>query len=64
MDKDKVQCPLCKDYNSRVIDTRFSKRHLGIRRRRVYIKCEYRFTTIEITVNELRSLRRNQSHRA
>ena len=42
-----MRCPKCKSIEDRVIDSRPVNHCLGIRRRRVCLNCEYRFTTYE-----------------
>lgn len=42
-----MRCPKCKSVEDRVIDSRPVNHFSGIRRRRVCLQCEYRFTTYE-----------------
>ncbi len=42
-----MRCPKCKSIEDRVIDSRPVNHYSGIRRRRVCLNCEYRFTTYE-----------------
>ena len=42
-----MRCPKCKSIEDRVIDSRPVNHCSGIRRRRVCLNCEYRFTTYE-----------------
>ena len=42
-----MKCPLCKEINNKVIDSRLSKNENVIRRRRECIECGRRFTTYE-----------------
>jgi len=42
-----VKCPFCSDLQNKVIDSRLSKDHNVIRRRRECLGCEKRFTTYE-----------------
>ena len=42
-----MRCPFCGHLESKVIDSRESKKGLSIRRRRVCLGCERRFTTYE-----------------
>ena len=42
-----MRCPKCKSVEDRVIDSRPVSHFSGIRRRRVCLQCEYRFTTYE-----------------
>ena len=42
-----MRCPKCKSIEDRVIDSRPVNHSAGIRRRRVCLNCEYRFTTYE-----------------
>ncbi len=47
-------CPSCKDTNNKVIDSRLTEGGGVIRRRRVCVSCERRFTTKERVEQELR----------
>lgn len=47
-----MNCPKCKERDSRVVDSRIAKDGLSIRRRRECQKCGYRFTTVEEIVRE------------
>jgi transcriptional repressor NrdR len=42
-----MRCPFCSHLESKVIDSRESKKGLSIRRRRECLSCERRFTTYE-----------------
>jgi len=42
-----MKCPKCHHENTSVIDSRDTEDSSAIRRRRVCVKCEYRFTTFE-----------------
>ncbi len=42
-----MNCPVCNDPDSRVVDSRISQDGTSIRRRRQCDKCEYRFSTLE-----------------
>jgi transcriptional repressor NrdR len=53
-----MNCPKCKEKDSRVIDSRIAKDGLSIRRRRECQKCGYRFTTVEEIVREDLSVRK------
>jgi len=53
-----MNCPKCREKDSRVIDSRIAKDGLSIRRRRVCQKCDYRFTTVEEIVREDLSVRK------
>lgn len=53
-----MNCPKCKERDSRVIDSRIAKDGLSIRRRRECQKCGYRFTTVEEIVREGLSVRK------
>ena len=53
-----MNCPKCKERDSRVIDSRIAKDGLSIRRRRECQKCGYRFTTVEEIVREDLSVRK------
>jgi transcriptional repressor NrdR len=44
-------CPTCKG-QSRVVDSRFVKQGGSIRRRRKCLKCNHRFTTYELGVED------------
>jgi len=43
-----MKCPYCGDLDNKVFNSRLSKEGLAIRRRRVCLKCDRRFTTYEI----------------
>jgi transcriptional repressor NrdR len=43
-----MKCPYCGDLDNKVQNSRISKEGLAIRRRRVCLKCDRRFTTFEI----------------
>jgi len=47
-----MNCPKCREKDSRVVDSRITKDGLTIRRRRECQKCGYRFTTVEEIVRE------------
>ena len=47
-------CPSCKENNNKVIDSRLTEGGAAIRRRRVCLKCNRRFTTKERVEQELR----------
>jgi transcriptional repressor NrdR len=47
-----MNCPKCRERDSRVIDSRIAKDGLSIRRRRECQNCGYRFTTVEEIVRE------------
>jgi transcriptional repressor NrdR len=47
-------CPSCKNSDSKVIDSRLSEGGVAIRRRRVCLTCDRRFTTKERVEEELR----------
>lgn len=49
-----MRCPACKSANNKVIDSRVTEGGDAVRRRRVCLDCERRFTTKERTENELR----------
>lgn len=53
-----MNCPKCKERDSRVIDSRIARDGLSIRRRRECQKCGYRFTTVEEIVREGLSVRK------
>jgi len=53
-----MNCPRCRERDSRVIDSRIAKDGLSIRRRRECQKCNYRFTTVEEIVREGLSIRK------
>ncbi|MCD6489178.1 MAG: transcriptional repressor NrdR [Thermodesulfobacterium sp.] len=42
-----MKCPRCKEYDTKVIDSRIIEDGFSIRRRRECSKCGYRFTTYE-----------------
>ncbi len=47
-------CPACRDGNNKVLDSRLTEGGSAIRRRRVCLACNRRFTTKERVDNELR----------
>lgn len=47
-----MQCPKCKDPDTKVIDTRVTRDQFSIRRRRQCIQCNHRFGTTEELVKE------------
>ncbi|MGB2987194.1 MAG: transcriptional regulator NrdR [Phycisphaerae bacterium] len=51
---DKMFCPSCKSNSNKVIDSRLTEGGSIIRRRRVCLSCERRFTTKERVESELR----------
>jgi transcriptional repressor NrdR len=53
-----MNCPRCREKDSRVIDSRIARDGLSIRRRRECQKCGYRFTTVEEIVREDLSVRK------
>jgi len=55
-----MRCPKCKGVEDRVIDSRPVSHFTGIRRRRVCLQCEHRFTTYEqIERADLRVIKRD-----
>lgn len=44
---DPMKCPFCQEADTKVVDSRGSRDHFGIRRRRMCLKCHQRFTTVE-----------------
>jgi transcriptional repressor NrdR len=60
-----MRCPKCGFRDDKVIDSRQSRDSSSIRRRRVCLKCAYRFTTYEeIERSELRVIKRDRTHEA
>jgi len=58
-----MRCPKCGFLEDKVIDSRQSKDGLSIRRRRVCLGCEHRFTTYEeIERADLRVIKRDGRH--
>ncbi len=49
-----MRCPSCKSAENKVIDSRLTEGGDAVRRRRVCLECERRFTTKERLENELR----------
>lgn len=49
-----MRCPACKASDTKVIDSRSTEGGIAIRRRRMCLACERRFTTKERTEQELR----------
>ena len=42
-----VKCPVCRDDDTKVVDSRVAEENTAIRRRRQCLSCEHRFTTFE-----------------
>ncbi len=60
-----MRCPKCKSIEDRVIDSRPVNHCSGIRRRRVCLNCQYRFTTYEqIERADLLVIKRDGRHEA
>ncbi len=58
-----MRCPKCSMLDDKVIDSRTVQNGDAIRRRRVCIKCDYRFTTYEQVVkSNLRIIKRDGRH--
>jgi len=58
-----MRCPKCGFRDDKVIDSRQSRDSSSIRRRRVCLKCSFRFTTYEeIERSELRVIKRDRTH--
>ena len=58
-----MRCPKCGFRDDKVIDSRQSRDSSSIRRRRVCLKCAYRFTTYEtIDRSDLRVIKRDRTH--
>ena len=60
-----MRCVQCGHLEDKVIDSRMSKDGTTIRRRRVCLRCDYRYTTYEqIERTELRVVKRDNLHEA
>ena len=60
-----MRCPKCGFRDDKVIDSRQSRDGNAIRRRRVCLKCNYRYTTYEeIERSDLRVIKRDRTHEA
>ncbi|MBI2437517.1 MAG: transcriptional repressor NrdR [Lentisphaerae bacterium] len=58
-----MRCPKCGHLNDKVIDSRGAREGNVIRRRRVCLQCEHRFTTYEeISKTQLRVIKRDGRH--
>ena len=58
-----MRCPKCGFRDDKVIDSRQSRDSSSIRRRRVCLKCAFRFTTYEtIDRSDLRVIKRDRTH--
>lgn len=58
-----MRCPKCGHLEDKVIDSRTSRSGAAIRRRRMCLKCGYRFTTYEELVKaKLRVIKRDGRH--
>ena len=58
-----MRCPKCGYLRDKVVDSRSSKDGSSIRRRRVCLQCEHRFTTYEELLKaSLRVIKRDGSH--
>lgn len=42
-----MRCPICRDDDTKVVDSRVAEEHTAIRRRRQCLGCAHRFTTFE-----------------
>ena len=42
-----MKCPFCQEEDTKVIDSRSSRDHFAIRRRRMCLKCHHRYSTVE-----------------
>jgi len=43
----RMRCPVCRDDDTKVVDSRVAEEHTAIRRRRQCLGCAHRFTTFE-----------------
>lgn len=50
-----LHCARCSQ-GTKVIDTRFDQKHLTIRRRRQCLYCGFRFTTLELDIDQIEGL--------
>lgn len=50
-----MKCPNCEKNSDHVLDTRTNKSKDRIKRRRECFSCDYKFSTIEINVEEIQS---------
>ncbi|MBI2440506.1 MAG: transcriptional repressor NrdR [Lentisphaerae bacterium] len=58
-----MRCPKCGQINDKVIDSRAAREGSIIRRRRLCLQCEHRFTTYEeIIKTQLRVIKRDGRH--
>ena len=58
-----MRCPKCGNNDDKVIDSRSSRDHSSIRRRRVCLQCAFRYTTYEqIERANLRVIKRDRTH--
>ena len=58
-----MRCPKCGFRDDKVIDSRQSRDGSSIRRRRVCLKCSFRFTTYEeIERSDIRVIKRDRTH--
>ena len=58
-----MRCPKCGNSDDKVIDSRASRDHSSLRRRRVCLTCAFRFTTYEqIERANLRVIKRDRTH--
>ena len=58
-----MRCPKCGFRDDKVIDSRQSRDGNAIRRRRVCLKCNYRYTTYEeVERSDLRVIKRDRTH--
>ena len=49
-------CPFCIEGKTIVIDSRWDERHKTIRRRRHCLACSYRWTTLEVDLDQINNL--------
>lgn len=60
-----MYCPICRNRETRVVDSRLAQENMTIRRRRECDKCHYRFSTIEETeLLDLAVIKRDGRHEA
>lgn len=57
-----MKCPFCETQETKVTDSRYSDVSSSVRRRRVCLQCEKRFTTFEATILDIQVRKRDGRH--
>jgi transcriptional regulator NrdR family protein len=51
-----MSCPFCVDGKTYVLDSQWDDRHKTIRRERICLSCHYKWTTLEIDLDQINAL--------